>query len=191
MAAVAAEKSSRKGGLQPPALVIAVIFACMALASSAQSQSDAPPERPPGANSNTKVNPKSGSSESSEFTPQLAEALMDRLAEAMRSHNLTKTRALFDAQHMGAQFMDNLPAAYNYYESFEPFYRILSTAPNADGTGTIVADFSLDATPRQQDLPARRRHANLQVQVALVRTASGASQWRIVALDPANVLFEF
>ena len=116
---------------------------------------------------------------------------MDRLAEAMRSHNLTKTRALFDAQHMGTQFMDNLPAAYDYYESFEPFYRILSAAPNADGTGTIVADFSLDATPRQQDLPARRRHANLRVQVALVRAAPGASQWRIVALDPANVLFEF
>ena len=116
---------------------------------------------------------------------------MDRLAEAMRSHNLTKTGALFDAQHMGAQFMDNLPAAYDYYESFEPFYRILSTASNADGTGTIVADFSLDATPRQPELPARRRHANLRVQVALVPAGSPASEWRIVALDPANVLFEF
>ena len=116
---------------------------------------------------------------------------MDRLAEAMRAHNLTKTRALFDAQRMGVQFMDNLLASYDYYETFEPFYRILSTAANADGSGTIIADFSLDATPRQPDLPGRRRHATLHMRVALTPVARGGSDWRIVSLDPANVLFEF
>ena len=115
---------------------------------------------------------------------------MDRLAEAMRAHNLTKTRKLFDAQRMGAQFMDNLPAAYDHYESFEPFYRILSTAADENG-GAIIADFTVDATPRQPDLAARRRHAILHVKLERVAVSASGSEWRIVSLDPPNVLFEF
>jgi hypothetical protein len=50
----------------------------------------------------------------------------------------------------------------------------------------VTADFRLEGAPRESSLTPRR--ANTKLRFTLARTAS---EWRVVALDPQNFLFEF
>ena len=124
---------------------------------------------------------------SAEFSPQVAEAVLARLADAMQAHSLPQTKSLFDAAHFAAGFFDRMTAAFDHYESFRLYYHLESADPEK---ATVTADFRLESAPRQSDETPKRRESTLTL--TLARVPQGRTpQWKIVAVDPANFLFEF
>ena len=124
---------------------------------------------------------------SAEFSPQVAEAVLARLADAMQAHSLPRTKSLFDAAHFAPGFFDRMTAAFDHYESFRLYYHLESAEPEK---ATVTADFRLESAPRQSDETPKRRESTLTLTLARVTQGHNA-EWKIVAVDPANFLFEF
>lgn len=76
-------------------------------------------------------------------------------------------------------------AAFDHFESFRVYYHV-DSINFEDSKGEVTADFRLEGTPRETNLTPKR--ANTTLRLTLARTAT---EWRIVALDPPNFLFEF
>jgi hypothetical protein len=124
------------------------------------------------------------------FNQSVAEALMQKLADAMRTHNLSKTRELFDLPKFGPGFLDNITAAFNHYDRFEPFYRIEHVS--GSGTeGTITSQFDLDRQSVQGTFDSGRKHAIMKLMVARVPVSGGREEWRITTMQPPDFLFHF
>ena len=124
---------------------------------------------------------------SAEFSPQVAEAVLARLSDAMQAHSLPQTKSLFDAANFSPGFFDRMTAAFDHYESFRLYYHLESADSEK---ATVTADFRLESAPRQSDETPKRRESTLTLTVARVPQGRTA-QWKIVAVDPANFLFEF
>src|SRR5437764_10684791 len=75
---------------------------------------------------------------SAEFSPQVAEAVLARLADAMQAHSLPRTKSLFDATHFAPGFFDRMTAAFDHYESFRIYYHLESADLEK---ATVSADF--------------------------------------------------
>src|SRR2546430_16790477 len=124
---------------------------------------------------------------SAEFSPQVAEAVLARLADAMQAHSLPRTKSLFDAAHLAPGFFDRMTAAFDHYESFRLYYHLESADSEK---ATVTADFRLESAPRQSDETPKRRESTLTL--TLARVPQGRSmEWKIVSLDPPSFLFEF
>ena len=124
---------------------------------------------------------------SAEFSSPVAEAVLARLSDAMQAHSLPQTKSLFDAAHFAPGFFDRMTAAFDHYESFRLYYHLASADPEK---ATVTADFRLESAPRQSDETPKRRESTLTLTFA--RVPQGRTpQWKIVAVDPANFLFEF
>src|SRR5438105_14766365 len=122
-----------------------------------------------------------------EFSPQVAEAVLARLADALQAHSLPQTKSLFDAAHFSPGFFDRMAAAFDHYESFRLYYHLESADSEK---ATVTADFRLESAPRQSDETPKRRESTLTL--TLARVPQGRTpQWKIVGLDPPNFLFEF
>ena len=154
------------------AIGIAVLFVPFALAQN--------PPRPSSRDTATALR-------SVEFSPQVAEAVLARLADALQAHSLPQTKSLFDAAHFSPSFFDRMTAAFDHYESFRLYYHLESTDSEK---ATVTADFRLESAPRQSDETPKRRESTLTL--TLARVPQGRTpQWKIVTVDPANFLFEF
>ena len=122
---------------------------------------------------------------SPDFTPQVAQAILECLTDGLETHNASKTRSVFDDASFDSQFFNRMNAAFDYFESFNVYYHV--DAINLEnGKGDVTADFRLERVPRDHGLTPRRNITTLHL--TLARTAS---EWRIVTLDPPNFLFEF
>ena len=105
----------------------------------------------------------------------------------MQAHSLPQAKSLFDAAHFPPGFFDRMAAAFEHYESFRLYYHLES----ADLEKTMVtADFRLESVPRQADETPKRRESTLTLTLARVTQGRNA-EWKIVAVDPTNFLFEF
>ena len=124
---------------------------------------------------------------SAEFSPQVAEAVLARLADAMQAHSLPRTKKLFDGARFAAGFFDRMTAAFDHYESFRLYYHLESADSEK---ATVTADFRLESAPRQSDETPKRRESTLTLTLARV-TQGRNTEWKIVAVYPANFLFEF
>ena len=124
---------------------------------------------------------------SAEFSPQVAEAVLARLSDAMQAHSLPQTKSLFDAAHFSPGFFDRMTAAFDHYESFRLYYHLESADSEK---ATVTADFRLESAPRQSDETPKRRESTLTLTLARVTQGRNA-EWKIIAVDPANFLFEF
>ena len=122
---------------------------------------------------------------SPDFTPQVAQALLERLAYGLETHNASRTGSVFDPNSFDPQFFNRMNAAFDHFETFNVYYHV-DAINFENGKGNVTADFRMEAAPRDSSLTPRR--ANTTLRITLVRTAS---EWRIVALDPQNFLFEF
>jgi hypothetical protein len=177
-------------------LALLLIFSLFAVAqqSSPSEGSSAPSSQTPaqsqlqpiesGQPRLTKVQAKQALT-SPDFTPQVAQALLERLAYGLETHNASKTRSVFDPTFFDSQFFNRLNAAFDHFESFRVYYHV-DAINFEDGKGDFTADFRLEAAPRESSLTPRR--ANTTLRFTSARTAS---EWRIIALDPQNFLFEF
>ena len=113
--------------------------------------------------------------------------MLARLSDAMQAHSLPHTKSLFDAAHFSPGFFDRMTAAFDHYENFRLYYHLESADPEK---ATVTADFRLESAPRQSDETPKRRESTLTLTLARVPQGR-APQWKIVAVDPANFLFEF
>ena len=154
------------------AIGIAVLFVQVALAQN--------PPRPSSRDTGAALR-------SAEFSPQVAEAVLARLSDAMQAHSLPHTKSLFDATHFSPGFFDRMTAAFDHYESFRLYYHLESADPEK---ATVTADFRLESAPRQSDETPKRRESTLTLTLARV-TQGRNTEWKIVAVDPTNFLFEF
>src|SRR5438105_13226005 len=102
---------------------------------------------------------------SAEFSPQVAEAVLARLSDAMQAHRLPQTKSLFDAAHFSPGFFDRMTAAFDHYESFRLYYHLESADPEK---ATVTADFRLESAPRQSDETPKRRESTLTLTLARV-----------------------
>lgn len=124
------------------------------------------------------------------FNQAVADALMRRLVESLRGHNLSLTRSVFDASRLAPNFDQHMEAAFNYSESFHLYYKIIQITGEGEPKGTVIADFDLESRPQQADLQPRRRHARLRLEVERGAVVRG-NPWHIVAMDPDRFFFEY
>ena len=122
---------------------------------------------------------------SPDFTPLVTQAILERLTDGLETHNASKTRSVFGPASFDSQFFNRMHAAFDYFESFNVYYHVDSINLE-NGKGDVTADFRLERVPRDRGLTPRRNITTLHL--TLARTTS---EWRIVAVDPPNFLFEF
>jgi hypothetical protein len=168
-----------------PALVLCAT-AQQPAATSEQGKSPAPQ----GAQQPLSMDSGRTALESPVFNQEVAEAVMQRLGDALKAHNFSRTRALFDLRRFPAAFQNDMSASFDHYDRFRLFYRIESTS-GTGATGSIVSQFDLECEPPPGNLDLVRRHATLQIQVERVRTSEKKDEWRIVTMQPAGFLFHF
>src|ERR1051326_2575474 len=58
---------------------------------------------------------------SPDFTPQVAQALLERLADGLETHNASKTGSVFDPTAFDSQFFDRMNAAFDHFETFNVY----------------------------------------------------------------------
>jgi hypothetical protein len=124
------------------------------------------------------------------FSRAVADAFLRRLAENLRGHSRSLTASDFDADRLGPYFEQHMDAAFNYYESFHLYYKIIQITGDGEAKGTIIVDFDLESRPLQSDLNPRRQHARLRLEIERGAPARG-NAWHIVAMDPSNFFFEY
>jgi hypothetical protein len=124
------------------------------------------------------------------FSRAVADALLRRLAENLRGHSRSLTGSDFDTVRLGPYFEQHMDAAFNYYESFHLYYKIIQITGDGETKGSVVADFDLESRPLQSDLNPRRQHARLRLDIERGAPVRGNS-WHIVAMDPEHFFFEY
>lgn len=124
------------------------------------------------------------------FSDAVADALLRRLSHGMKGHSLPETLSVFAPALLDSGLDAHIHAAFDYYESFHVYYKIVQVTGERQQEGTIIADFDLESRPRQPDLGARRQHARLRLEVERIPSAHG-NPWRIVVMDPERFLFEY
>jgi hypothetical protein len=128
--------------------------------------------------------------ESPEFTPQTAQAILERLADGMQSHNLRQAASVFDRDSFDAAFFEQMAVAFRQFESFHVYYHLGNAEPQ-DGKAELSVDFRLEALPREGELRPRRQDSTLKIQLSAIPQRSGHKQWQVTGLDPADFLFQF
>ena len=126
---------------------------------------------------------------SPDFTPLVAQAILQQLTEGMESHNLDKAKSVFDGNSFSADFFDRMAAAFDYFESFSVYYH-LQSAQLQNGVAEVATDFQMEGDPQQENAAPQRRETDLRFTLARVSTRDGM-QWRIVQLAPADFLFRY
>ncbi|HZR29639.1 MAG TPA: hypothetical protein VFA71_12750 [Terriglobales bacterium] len=124
------------------------------------------------------------------FSQAVADALLRRLVHGMQGHNLPQTKSMFLAERLDPNFEQHMEAAFNYYDSFHLYYKIIQVSGEGEPKGSILADFDLESRPQQLEQATHRQHARLRLEVERVSSAYG-NPWRIVAMDPEHFFFEY
>lgn len=124
------------------------------------------------------------------FNDSVAQAIMQKLEDGLKSHNLSKTRSLFDLPKFGPGFLDSMTAAFNHYDRFEAFYRIEQVSGEG-AKGAITSQFDMDEQAVESTVDSGRRHARLTLTVQRVPVTGGRQEWRITAMQPSDFLFQF
>jgi hypothetical protein len=124
------------------------------------------------------------------FTPEAAQALLERLTEGLESHNASKARSVFDAEAFASQFFSQINAAFDHFEIFRVYYHVESVGlDNAAPEATV--DFRLERVPRDNAVTSQRSNTTLQFKFARAAVGKGRLEWRIAALEPQDFLFGF
>ena len=126
---------------------------------------------------------------SAQFDRNVAEAVMQRLAEGLRGHSATRTEALFQLDRFEPGTAARIGASFDAVERFDVYYKIQDTSTEAAG-GVVVADFDLQSTPRDPYAAPQHKHAGLRLTLERIPADAPSGQWRIVAATPAHFLFE-
>ena len=171
-----------------------VLMILLFAAGLAQQQPGAMSGRKTSAPATASQQPASATNESGLSSPTfndgVAQAIMQKLEDGLKTHSISKTRSLFDFPKFGPGFLGNMIAAFNHYDRFEPFYRIEQIS--GEGMkGTITAQFDMDEQAVESTFDSGRRHALLTLTVARVPVSSGKQEWRITAMQPPDFLFHF
>src|SRR5215471_20395587 len=110
------------------ALALACILLIAGVLGFAQDNSAAPP--PQQAKPETPKIPRPNVADESAlqqttFSHAVADALLRRLSENLRGHSRSLTRSDFDVARLGPYFEQQMDAAFNYYESFHLYYKMI------------------------------------------------------------------
>lgn len=110
--------------------------------------------------------------------------LIDELRRALETENRGRFLKAFDAKRMPgyAAFRDQVADFFARYGEFQVRYHVTQTTMDGE-FGAEVADFEIDATPRDGVSPNVRKRVPLR----LVCGWDG-KQWKIVDLSPRNWL---
>jgi len=120
--------------------------------------------------------------------PVFAEAdavrLIDELRRALETENRSRFLKAFDARRMPgyAAFRDQVADFFARYDEFQVRYHVTQVTMEGE-FGAAVADFEIDATPRDEVSPNVRKRVPLR----LVCGWDG-KQWKIVDLSPRTWL---
>jgi hypothetical protein len=128
------------------------------------------------------VAPTPGAAATSEaFTDAVANDLLSQIATSMAARNARGMLAAFDPKLDGyGVFANNLNVWFQDNTAFKAYYKLRQTSVD-DGRGVAVVDFEYEITPREEDQPPVRRHA--QMRFTFERGAKG---WKIVDFSPRS-----
>lgn len=118
------------------------------------------------------------------FTEADGVRLIDELRRALETDNRSRFLKAFDAKRMPGYpaFRDQVADLFARYSEFQVRYHVTQTTMDGE-LGAAVADFEIDATPRDGLSPNVRKRVPLR----LVCGWDG-KQWRVVDLSPRNWL---
>lgn len=118
------------------------------------------------------------------FSEQVAETLISRIARGMTRRNPKLVLSAFDAAKYPNYpvFAERAAALLDQFDSFRTFYRITSTSQEGSKASSQV-DFTIERSSKNSGNVPVRRHA--QARFGFERGAKG---WRIVAMDPSDLL---
>jgi hypothetical protein len=110
--------------------------------------------------------------------------LMNELRQALESENRSRFLKMFDAKRMPgyAVFRDQVAEFFGKYDAFEARYHLTQVAMDGE-FGAVLADFELDAKPRDGVTPNVRKRVPLRLV-----TGWDGKQWRIVDMSPREWL---
>jgi hypothetical protein len=110
--------------------------------------------------------------------------LMNELRQALESENRSRFLKMFDAKRMPgyAAFRDQVAEFFGKYDAFEARYHLTQVAMDGE-FGAVLADFELDAKPRDGVTPNVRKRVPLRLV-----TGWDGRQWRIVDMAPREWL---
>ena len=110
--------------------------------------------------------------------------LLAEVQQALESNNQRRFLKLFDSRRMPnyAAFQDQVAEFFEKYEAFRVRYHITQTSTEG-GSGVVLADLELEATPAGAYVPNVRNTAQLRLV-----TAWDGKAWKIVDWAPRSVL---
>ena len=119
-----------------------------------------------------------------EFNEVAAAEVMNHLRDGLEAHSQRLFLASFDGEQMKEflSFSDQIEAFFTRYESFRIVHHIVRTAQQ-DGKGYILADVTIESTPRGGSRITRRQG---QLRLTVVPSAKG---WKIVDVNPRGFFF--
>jgi len=127
---------------------------------------------------------------SPEFSQDVAEGALQRLAEGFRAHSVTTVQSLFQMDRFDANLGAQMAADFDFAQRFDVFYKIQAATPLKESRAEIVTDFEIQITPNAEDLASRHKRGSLRITVERIADKAGSGEWRIVAITPNNFLFE-
>ncbi len=135
-----------------------------------QQQAPAPPD-------------KSQPPKAREFSEPDALGILQRIGDALESHNEARFLCEFDPAKMPdyAVFRDQVQAFFEEYESFQVSYHLQQVAKQGED-GVALADFTLDGRSAGGQKPDMRK----EMQLRLVLAWNGKA-WSIIDLSPREV----
>ncbi|PYX93721.1 MAG: hypothetical protein DMG71_14400 [Acidobacteria bacterium] len=118
------------------------------------------------------------------FSEADAARLLAEVQQALEGNNQRRFLRLFDSRRMPnyAAFQDQMAEFFEKYEAFRVRYHITQTSTE-DGSGVVLADLELEATPAGAYVPNVRKTAQLRLV-----TAWDGKAWKIVDWAPRSVL---
>jgi len=118
------------------------------------------------------------------FSEAAAASLLAEVQQALEGNNQRRFLRLFDSRRMPnyAAFQDQMAEFFEKYEAFRVRYHITQTSTE-DGSGVVLADLELEATPAGAYVPNVRKTAQLRLV-----TAWDGKAWKIVDWAPRSVL---
>ena len=128
------------------------------------------------------VAPAPGAAATSDaFTDAVANDLLLQVAGAMEARNTRQLLAAFDSKMEGyGVFANHMQAWFHDNTAFKAYYKLRQTSLD-DGRGVAVVDFEYELTPREEDQPPIRRHA--QMRFTFERGPKG---WKISDFSPRS-----
>ena len=115
------------------------------------------------------------------FSDAVANDLLLQVAGGMEARNSRQMLGAFDPKLENYNaFVNQIQAWFRDNGSFRAYYKLRQASVD-DGRGVALVDFEYEVTPREEDTPPVRRHA--QMRFTFERGAKG---WKIVDFTPRS-----